>query len=874
MPLSLSGLALEYRIYRGATKGSPDKAIEVAFGQLPVKDGVSFAYFNFLDQFKDDDGNLIGVGAPYLPATGTAKKYDEGVPNPKGAGFERNLIKQFSKARADGHEAGEIDNPDDEHFSTDDVIHGVELAATFGLGAIAKNPALLWDGGTVRYVAHPNIFGVIVEAGAGTADELHDIRQRAAKPDLPVWFVYKRGERDLALRRKAEILAGKYINMGVTYDASDDEYGGEIEHVLLPLTKEPDMPQNVWWGDSGRRVAKSLRALYDQANAAFPNRDRSTDGTIGDDAHQATNSDHNPQITYNGDKIVTAIDITHNVARGIDMRQFSEALRLSRDPRIKYVIFNGRIFSSTSSPWVWRARNSGPGDHTGHCHISVSADPAKFDDTRPWQFDLGAIQPPPVGVDGRPMLAKGAEGDDVRDLQRLLGGIEVDGVFGEDTDAAVRLFQSIHSLEVDGVVGPLTWAELLKKPPPAPGGSVPVLSPEIIAKISQAAAASSLAKYSWKDRGVAPIGYIKGMAVVYARCLKRLAAGDSAALAMTRPIGDRDALAIYGVTETDRKALLRKLFVLLYGLGMMESSGRYGEGRDGSADNTSGDEAEAGLFQQSWNSRVASSELPKLFDAYVRSPSPPDGYLSIFREGVSAAPEPNSGSGEGVTFQALCKSHPAFAVEAAAIGVRVLADHWGPLLPDRKTAQMRPEAEALLRQVETLVDIKPEPEPEPEPIPVPKSVEEAIANYEAASAAQQAAFAALKEAIKMAPQPTPAPLTAEDVLKIVQEYLNRQQPAAPVTLVGVTPPAGTVPAPSQRPSVQASVAALIAVLIGQWAGVVPGGFGIGDNPSELGTAAVATPALSAVAGYFGGWERMLQILQALGRAIQPKPVTK
>jgi peptidoglycan hydrolase-like protein with peptidoglycan-binding domain len=37
------------------------------------------------------------------------------------------------------------------------------------------------------------------------------------------------------------------------------------------------------------------------------------------------------------------------------------------------------------------------------------------------------------------------------------------------TEAAVRDFQELHGLEVDGVVGPLTWAALLASEPVAAG---------------------------------------------------------------------------------------------------------------------------------------------------------------------------------------------------------------------------------------------------------------------------------------------------------------------------------------------------------------------------------------------------------------------
>jgi hypothetical protein len=39
------------------------------------------------------------------------------------------------------------------------------------------------------YLAHANVYGVIVERGAGGPAEMDALRQKAGKPDLPVWFV-------------------------------------------------------------------------------------------------------------------------------------------------------------------------------------------------------------------------------------------------------------------------------------------------------------------------------------------------------------------------------------------------------------------------------------------------------------------------------------------------------------------------------------------------------------------------------------------------------------------------------------------------------------------------------------------------------------
>ena len=44
----------------------------------------------------------------------------------------------------------------------------------------------------------------------------------------------------------------------------------------------------------------------------------------------------------------------------------------------------------------------------------------------------------------------------------------VDGDFGEITDAGVRAFQELNDLEVDGIVGPLTWHALETIAAPAP----------------------------------------------------------------------------------------------------------------------------------------------------------------------------------------------------------------------------------------------------------------------------------------------------------------------------------------------------------------------------------------------------------------------
>lgn len=59
-------------------------------------------------------------------------------------------------------------------------------------------------------------------------------------------------------------------------------------------------------------------------------------------------------------------------------------------------------------------------------------------------------------------LKRGAKGQQVKVLQKLLGGLPVGGAFGAKTESAVKAYQKKHGLKVDGVAGPNTWAKLLK----------------------------------------------------------------------------------------------------------------------------------------------------------------------------------------------------------------------------------------------------------------------------------------------------------------------------------------------------------------------------------------------------------------------------
>ena len=570
----------------------------------------------------------------------------------------------------------------------------------------------------------------------------------------------------------------------------------------------------------------------------------------------------------------------------------------------------------------------GPGDHSKHVHISVVDDPTLYDDKRPWPFNLSHVVPGKVAA-SPPKLKLGDSGPAVVDLQNLLG-IKADGVFGPQTEQAVRDFQGSRNLLVDGIVGSHTWGALTASALPKLPAPAFALSPAAIEQITKLAGDSDLARVSWTDRGTAPRGYIKGMAVTFGQVYAKWKAGDSAArlmAAMNSGNDAADALSWYESrfraasmdNSASGAATLRHLFVLLIGLGMRESSGKYNEGRDMSASNTDAETAEAGLFQMSWNARAASPELPKLFTAYSAKP---EGFLSTFQEGVPAKDTENVGAGEGVAFQRLCKSCPAFAVETAAVGLRVLRKHWGPIT--RHEAEIRPEADKLLQQVQSVVDAQVVVVPDPGPVPSFPFPPPVVANPQqllmlilmmllkekpmaddparpgqgvdltrlllplllqsilsgkqinttellsALLTGKPIASPALAPTPTPTPAPQPTPQLPNDLATLLLPLLYQRLTGKPWPDASSSVPMKPADAPTSptapiisKPSVQLSVAGLGVSTILQALGIVGTPFGMGQAPTLTGTLATLIPIATAALGATGGFGSLLSIGRTL-----------
>jgi hypothetical protein len=240
-----------------------------------------------------------------------------------------------------------------------------------------------------------------------------------------------------------------------------------------------------------------------------------------------------------------------------------------------------------------------------------------------------------------------------------------------------------------------------------------------ISAITALAVGSSCYRYQWPGRGQMPRGYIKGVALSFARSVCQPARSDIALVSMSKTTNtQRDALAWYSAEFTALNMsnavagldTFRHTYTLLVGLGMRESSGEHCTGRDTSATNTTSDSAEAGAWQTSYDSHGSSPELPILFNQYRTSTR--GCFLSTYAEGVTcnAANWQNWGTGaDGVLFQQLEKECPGFAAEYAAVMLRVQGGslgHYGPLRT--KSAEIRAECDLMFQGVQAIVAAHPE----------------------------------------------------------------------------------------------------------------------------------------------------------------------
>jgi len=207
----------------------------------------------------------------------------------------------------------------------------------------------------------------------------------------------------------------------------------------------------------GWKLAAALITLEDQVNKKWPQRAKGSDGSIGDTSHQARPSDHNIRNGY-----CHALDLTHDPRNGFDSYKFADMILAKQDPRLAYIISNGRIGSGPKGPQPgkWR-KYDGSNAHAHHVHFSAADLGEK--DGKPWVFDQVVVKPQPTAP--ATMIRElhyGLDGPDVVELQRMLG-LPTNAFFGYGTAAAVVKVQLEAGLAAHGIVGPGTWKIIKEK---------------------------------------------------------------------------------------------------------------------------------------------------------------------------------------------------------------------------------------------------------------------------------------------------------------------------------------------------------------------------------------------------------------------------
>lgn len=243
------------------------------------------------------------------------------------------------------------------------------------------------------------------------------------------------------------------------------------------------------------RLCAAGVTLRDQVNKRWPNRDKASDGWIGDSKHQAnqgwgTNgkgSYHNPDPHG----IVHAIDLDEDFfgkGKGGQKAamEFAEQLatycRQGKDGgRIAHIVYEDKVASATAQNWHFRGSGYG---HTHHIHISFTNkadnDGSKF--ILPI-FDDNSNPPKPTppkptpakpenkvpDYPGRSQLVFNKKNSGVTQLQKQLikKGFNIPngatGFYGDQTVAAVKKFYSSIGKAKDGKsFDPAAWNILWK----------------------------------------------------------------------------------------------------------------------------------------------------------------------------------------------------------------------------------------------------------------------------------------------------------------------------------------------------------------------------------------------------------------------------
>lgn len=220
------------------------------------------------------------------------------------------------------------------------------------------------------------------------------------------------------------------------------------------------------------RPAPSVKLGLTEATMRWPTRNTSADGIIGDTAHQSRTSDHNPDSRG----VVHAFDLTHDPAHGVDCNQLAGLIVTRKDPRVRYVIWDGRIckgpwsdsvLAGRAQPWRWEPY-TGPSPHTHHMHVSVGYAITAENDVRPWYGPAEPEEDMGLTTDDKQWLAGKFEASERRTARYVDHG-DADTTGSDDHHERIRgdlenLATDLKALES----AVLALADRLPPPEPTP----------------------------------------------------------------------------------------------------------------------------------------------------------------------------------------------------------------------------------------------------------------------------------------------------------------------------------------------------------------------------------------------------------------------
>lgn len=199
-------------------------------------------------------------------------------------------------------------------------------------------------------------------------------------------------------------------------------------------------------------LTKGLTTVRSEFNSAFPGRDKASDGSVGDLAHQTGSSGHNPDRTgkaeyKDGDSLdeVRAIDVDRDLVPGSSVDYMELVVQyLVKKARaggyipFRYIIYKRRIWSRTDG---WQTRSyTGANAHDHHAHFS--GDYTQTADNWTGSLGLASVR---GGGEGGMLVKKGDSGQEVTFWQYVLHDLgfgstvgEIDGDYGPKMEAAVN----------------------------------------------------------------------------------------------------------------------------------------------------------------------------------------------------------------------------------------------------------------------------------------------------------------------------------------------------------------------------------------------------------------------------------------------------